>query len=895
MVSLPFSVIKLNTTGLNSDLDKIIEISLLKVRHGIITEEFHSFVHYDGKLSLEAKKTGLSEQLLRTAPSWTHVKEQVYEFLSNEKVLVGHNVSFDKSFLESHEIPLQCSYLDTVRLSEIFFPEIGSYTLDNVAGNLLDKDSQNASSVKIVLEVFKIIINKALNLEASVTRKVERIIPTHWDEKAFFQSIIDQNIFKVETMAINETIKLPTAPSTSSELTFDLETLSILFSKEHGIGKVLPDYEKRPQQFKMSSEVLSALEAPNHLVVEAGTGTGKTLAYLAPAALLSLTGGERVVVSTNTINLQQQLWEKDIPILKKILPKEFKAVILKGRSNYLCLRKWANFISNIDSWSDWTSLFALKVLIWEAKTITGDKSKLNLKRTMDKLWFQICSEGDTCWGSQCSWFNSCYVTKAKQKALGANIIVANHSLVLADVLSGHKVIPDYGHLIVDEAQHFEETAAKQARTNIFYFQLLELAESLINLKVPVQFNVVFSQDVINAIRNVGKYFKTDLENFLLAGNQLLDLLKQDTVRINEEVSQRSQWQDLILQIKTIIDRLALAKADLTALIEQIEEQDFVNEIWNNQLLELETKISMLLRDLYEILDWQNPDCVTWVEGGKEKSFIVNRQPIKVGPILAERFYPNFKTIIFTSATITVNDRFIFFENSLSLTELSPVYYQVTSPFSYENQSMICIPNNLPKINSMDYLNKSASLVIDIVSALEGGTLVLFNSHQMLQECYYRVKPILSSLDIKILGQGIDGDRWQLVDTMKRNNNTVVFGAQSFWEGVDVPGDNLRCVIIMRLPFVPPVEPTMAARLEQLEKDNKNSFYHLSLPLAILRFKQGAGRLIRTERDKGVIIVMDNRIITQRYGKYFLSSLPNYRYCKLRAEDVVEKIQSFIIK
>ncbi len=895
MVSLPFSVIKLNTTGLSCDLDKIIEISLLKVRHGKVSEEFHSFVHYDGKLSLEAKKAGVSEQLLRTAPSWADVKEQVYEFLSTEKVLVGHNVSFDKRFLESHEISLQCSYLDTVRLSEIFFPEIGSYTLDNVAGNLLDKDSQNVSSIMLVFEVFKKIISKAMDLEVSVVRKAERIIPKHWDEKILFQTVIDQNIFKVETMAINESTKLPTAPATSNDLTFDAETLSKLFSKEHGIGRVLPDYEKRPQQFKMSNEVLNALDAPKHLVVEAGTGTGKTLAYLAPAALLSLTGGERVVVSTNTINLQQQLWEKDIPILKKVLPKEFKAVVLKGRSNYLCLRKWTNFISNIDSWSDCTSLFAMEVLIWEATTKTGDKTKLNLKRKMNKLWFQICSDGDTCWGNQCSWFSSCYVTKAKQKALGANIIVTNHSLVLADVLSGHKVMPDYGHLIVDEAQHFEETAAKQARINVFYFQLVDLAESLINLKVPVQFNVVFSQDVINNIRNVGKDFKSDLENFLLSGNQILDLLKQDSVRVNDEISHGSQWQDFILKIKIIIDRLSFVKADLTALIEQIEEQDFVNEIWNNQLLELESKVSMLLRELYEILDWQNPDYVTWVQGGNERSFVVNRQPVKVGPILAERFYPNFETIIFTSATITVNDRFIFFENSLSLAEISPLYYQVTSPFSYEKQSLICIPNNLPKINSIHYLNKSASLIVDIVSALKGGTLVLFNSHKMLQECYYGVKPTLSSMGIKVLGQGIDGDRWQLVDTMKSNSNTVVFGAQSFWEGVDVPGDNLRCVIIMRLPFVPPMEPTMAARLEQLEKDNKNSFYHLSLPLAILRFKQGAGRLIRTEKDKGVIIVMDNRIITQRYGKYFLQSLPEYRYCKLRAEDVVEKIEAFIVK
>ncbi|MBO8167573.1 MAG: DEAD/DEAH box helicase family protein [Thermoanaerobacteraceae bacterium] len=894
-IPYPIAAISVQTTGLDPETDKIVEVGAAKLLHGEIVDRFHSYVYYENTLDETVKRiTGLSAAALLAAPKWHEVKPKFEKFCSG-CLLAGHNVSFHLQFLGENHCHLDGQAMDTLELAKVFYPQLGSYSLENLNKHVLtDKVLAPGAlnSAVVTARLLKAVINRIAALDAATLRKILHIAPETWRERLLFELINDQIMFQEQDGFFEDTRKQPSSPPISQEMAFSFDSISRLLSAEEGIGTVLPQYELRPQQVDMAKQVFLAFDNSQHLVVEAGTGTGKTLAYLTPAALWALNHGQRVVVSTNTISLQQQLWEKDIPLLERLLPEKFQAALLKGRSNYLCLRKWSQLLTTVEKLPDWQRIFCITILIWQSGTLTGDKAELNIKRRFQNLWGKICADGDTCWGSECSWFRTCYVTRAKQKAAGAHIIVANHALVLADCFSGHKVLPEFSRLIVDEAQHFEATAAKQTGVSVTTGQLMSLADDVMKQKAPVQFAAVFPQRPLRQLNQAGRDLKGDVEKIMDLSRQLLSTATDKTLRITEKITEMPGWKQWWEQAEIISSRLVAIQELVDKLLVTVEEQEIASEIWDKQLQVLFNKVSGFLEAWQQILLWSNPDYVTWLDA-REESIAFNRQPINVGPILNQAFYPNFETIVFTSATISINNNFKFFEQCLGLQEISPSYHQVTSPFDYQKQSLICIPADIPPANDRYFLQKAIPLLEQLIGMLRGASLVLFTSHQMLQECYYRLKDIFSKQGIKLLGHNIDGDRWQLVEQLKKDTRTVIFGAQSFWEGVDVPGDSLQCVIIMRLPFIPPAEPPVAARMELLENNDKNSFYHLSLPEAILRFKQGVGRLIRSRYDKGVIVVLDTRITSKSYGKYFLQSLPGYKFQKTDSRELLSVVNNFL--
>jgi len=896
----PVVVVDIETTGLNPETDSIIEVAAVKLVRGEVVDNFQSLVRFDGDLSAYIRHlTGISPGELLRAPSWDEVKRELKEFCTDDCIVAAHNVKFEEQFLQVNDFPLPARLIDTLELARVFFPSFPSHSLEYLQGVLLGDSTTGHRALPDALNttrLLQILTEKVHSLDVTTVRRVVTVAPESWRGKPLFKLALANMAWEGKSGDDSPQVKDRNRdkPPVSDDIAFTWKNIQELFTGKKGIAAVIEQYEQRPQQLSMAGQVFNALNDNKSLVVEAETGTGKTMAYLVPASIWSLNSGERVVICTNTLSLQQQLWEKDIPLLQKILPGQFNAALLKGRTNYLCLRKWNYWLTQVENLPDWMRVFFVTVSIWQEHTATGDKSELNLNQTRLEVWQKICAEGETCWGSTCTWFKNCYVSKAKRKAAGANIIVANHSLVLADAFSDYQVLPDFSRLIIDEAHHFEETAAKQLGISIYSQQITSLLQEINNQKPPLQFAAVFPRREINNLHKTAEELARDAGELAVFTREYLTGAGESCLRITPAVVHSPFWSRWHKTANIIRDKCKFVLDLLENIQEEIARLDMVSDSWEKELHGLGKKVAGIIDDFSKILLVDDQDFVTWFELNRKDAVSLHRCPINVGPLLQD-FYANFDSLIFTSATVTINNRFKFFEESLGLGELMPIYSKVGSPFNHARQSLFCVPKNLPPANHKDFLYRAIPLVEDVISTLQGSTLVLFTSHQMLRDCYYRLKPSLRKNGIKLLGQGIDGDRWQLVEQLKSDAATVILGAQSFWEGVDVPGDNLRCVIIMRLPFLPPTDPAVAARLERLEKQQKNSFYHLSLPLAILRFKQGIGRLIRTSRDRGVIMVLDTRIINRRYGRYFLNSLPGTAANLILAEEVSAVLNNFFTK
>ncbi|WP_366921876.1 hypothetical protein MFMK1_002294 [Metallumcola ferriviriculae] len=894
MVKYPAVVVlDVETSGLDPKGDCIIEVGAVKLQQGEIVDRYHSLIFFDGDLSTPISQlTGISSAELKDAPSWGEVHGDLGKFCGSS-VVAGHNIAFDVGFLSAAGFTTSAGIIDTLTLARVFFPLFSSHSLDYLQKRLLSHTGVrhralgDAESTALLLQLF---FEKIYNLDVNTVHRVINVA-SNWEGKLAFTLALENMAWDVDSVEKKERDKDKDKPAVNSELPFTKEAVREIFIGSEGMASVFEHYEQRSQQLDMTEFVYHSLAEDGFLVVEAETGTGKTLAYLVPSAVWSLNSGQRVMISTNTLSLQQQLWEKDIPLLKRILPADFQAALIKGRTNYLCLRKWNYWLAQGEALPEQMREFLITVLIWQTRTGTGDKAELNIKQRQYELWQKMAAEGETCWGSSCTWFKSCYVTRVKRKAAGANIIVANHALVLADAFSEVKVLPEYSRLIIDEAHHFEETVARQLGRTIQHQQLIGLVQDIAAQKAPIQFAAVFPQGNLVKLHENAKELAEDIRQLAAITTEYLEQCSEKSLRITPVVAASPFWQQWHKMAQIVQDKFKYIFELLQELEDEIDRMDLQTEAWVKELQGLENKVGNIITYFQEIFLVNDRDFVTWFELTGAKAVIWNRRPINVGPLLQD-FYAEYDSLVFTSATLTIANRFKFFANSLALTDWPAEYKQVASPFDHRVQSVICVPKDLPPANSEKFLEKSVPLIEQIISSVGGSTLVLFTSHKMLRDCYYPLRSSFKGTGIKILGQGIDGDRWQLVEELKNNSNAVILGAQSFWEGVDIQGDNLRCVIMMRLPFLPPTDPSVAARLEQLEEQQKNSFYHLSLPLAILRFKQGIGRLIRSKRDRGVAVILDSRIISKRYGSYFFSSLPGTGVKLLDSKNLVAEMEIF---
>jgi DNA polymerase-3 subunit epsilon/ATP-dependent DNA helicase DinG len=640
----------------------------------------------------------------------------------------------------------------------------------------------------------------------------------------------------------------------------------------------LPGYEHRESQMQMLLAVAQIQARGGTLVVEAGTGTGKSLAYLLPSIARAVRHRQRVVVSTNTHTLQEQLMSKDLPGLREWLPWDFKAVLLKGRSNYVSLRRWRRYLAEPCSDAD-ELMFKLKILIWLHSTESGDRSELRLHGREEVFWTRIASDPLDCVGIHCT-KEDCYVHRARAEAETADLVVINHALLLADAEVGGGLLPEYDHLVIDEAHHLEEAATRGLRQEADgpgLVALLErLAQGLLG-DLQRQPHLGASDDTFGeAVPQATAAAERVRELFRIADAWVAARLgeserREESVRITPALRDDESWTAVRQSAENTVTALTALDVTLRRAVGGVREW-LGGEEPNQGIRELEM-IRGRLEAAMALLDGAllRPDAnrVYWFsQVSRAENLLLRAAPINVGSLLRDRVYAERRSTVFTSATLAVGGTFDYFSSRVGLGPEAEELI-LPSPFDFYHQALVCLPTDMPLPEDDSFDGAVEELIAAVARRVGGRTLALFTSHRQLRDVHTALKQRVDLDEVLILGQGIDGQRRQLLKTFEEAERPLLLGTASFWEGIDIPGERLSCVIVVRLPFPVPTDPVYAARAEQV----RDPFSQLALPQAALRLKQGFGRLIRRSTDRGAVVILDNRILGRDYGKAFLDVLP----------------------
>lgn len=725
------------------------------------------------------------------------------------------------------------------------------------------------------------------------------------------------------------------------ELVF--EELSAQFQAGGNFARQLPQYEYRKPQVEMLKSVVDACNEDKIAVIEAGTGTGKSLAYLVPIVFWSTRNKERVVVSTHTINLQEQLIGKDIPILRKCCGLDFKSVLVKGRNNYVCLRKIYNLRSEGGTLIDDKDRQQLNDLLdWSTKTQDGSKADLNFV-PQDDVWESIQSEADQCTRLKCQFYDECFFYRARKNAASADVLVVNHYLLMADLAvrketKGYDavaILPPFKKIIIDEAHHLEDVATASLSCTISRLRIIKLLGRLINVKdsrkgllqyLKSKLKEVSSlqdksiagviagrinteilearQQLYDTVQGVFEDIFNAVSNYVIdRGSQKKVPKEEETkLRITTSLISTDLWQGVIEpQIKALCVDIHKFTSILKALLDDIgglskKAQDILSSVLID-IVSCKMRLRLAASDLASFIAEDERTC-KWMEirrNSRGQGIRLCNAPLSISDDLKACLYDNYTTIILTSATLAIGKTFKFFEDSIGLHQIPKDRLSeliLESPFDYKKQSILGIPTDISEPDKPGYVLALGENILKTVEISEGRALILFTSYSLLGNLYQRLEPQIARLGYTCLKQGMD-NRHNLLETFKKDKTSVLFATDSFWEGVDVKGDALECVILTRLPFKVPTQPIIEARAEAIEMAGGDAFHDYSLPMAVIKFKQGFGRLIRSCEDRGVVIIFDRRIVTKRYGRVFLQSLPDVRCIKDTIDVVLKETGMFL--
>ncbi|MHB9146249.1 MAG: helicase C-terminal domain-containing protein [Symbiobacteriia bacterium] len=937
-----FVAIDLETTGLDPDRDSIIEIGAVRFAEGHEVESWQTFVQPASPLPLAIQQlTGIQDEMLAGAPSLAEVLPALADFIGM-RLLVAHNATFDLGFLNpafrQMRLRLSADSIDTLSLARLLLPLAKSHRLGQLAARLalpLEQGHRALEDARACGHLLLALEQAAEQLPLPVLAELDRLLQSaNWEGRHVINRALSHVASSFPQRALGSDGPLPSAPSREEEAgsrpaaEFSPAACAELLGPDGPLARAYPGYESRRGQMAMAKAVGEAFEGGRHLLVEAGTGTGKSLAYLVPAVQWALAQGERVAVATHTINLQEQLWEKDLPLLRQVLGVPFKAALVKGRSHYLCLRKHRELVEHeAATLPPEEAFFQARLVTWVRETETGDRSELGLFGEEEEYWGRVASEVETCLGPKCPFHaRQCFYYRNRRQAEEADVLIANHSLILVDLGMNRQLLPEYKRLVVDEAHHLEETATKQWGLEVSEGALMRFLGGLTDsrrgrgqgrpgflsqLRRSLHLDGPDGADARDKLGQIGDqaHSARDAAEDVFASLKALagglgrraDDETPFTLRLREEQRQAAAYRPVDAARINLSARLrALAKSlgDLSALLADTPLPD---RRLDGLLLELDRYAAASYEyasDLDFILCGHGEGYVHWLELGRTAQ--LRAAPVRIGPELQEKLFNVIGTVVMTSATLTVAGRFDHLRERLGMDDLGNDRVDclaVPSPFQYREQVLLCIPQDLPtpRDGEAAWAGAVEDALLRLVLTTEGRTLVLFTSHRMLRQVYQRLRPELEQVGITLLGQGLDGSRNRILEAFLANRRSVLFGASSFWEGVDVPGDGLTCVVMVRLPFAPPGEPVTEARLEDLEQRGLSAFEHLSLPQAVMRFKQGFGRLVRSRTDRGVVVVFDGRLGSgqARYAARFIDSLPGPALLRAPLSQVVEEVRAFL--
>lgn len=905
--------IDIETTGLNAKEDAIIEIGAVKFNGRRVEDTWTTLVNPRKPIpSFITQLTGITNNMVRQAPFLVDVIGELIAFVGDAPVL-GHNVTFDLTFLRQTGALKHNIEIDTYELAAVLMPTASRYNLSALAqqlGVLLPATHRALDDAKATHGVFVALLDKAhqlpINLLAELVRMGE---PLDWQANWALQQILRQRakepvqakmgsggthgpLFEKPKSADN--LQVGSEPG---QVELDIEELAAILEQGGQFSVYFDEYEHRPQQVEMLRNVADALESSKHLMVEAGTGTGKSFAYLIPAAYWAMKNNTRVVISTNTINLQDQLIKKDIPDLCKALNITLRAAVLKGRSNYLCPRRLAAIRRRKPE--NVAEMRVLgKVLVWLLDSQTGDRTEINLNGPVERaVWSRLSAEDEGCRLEVClkRTGGRCPFYRAKIAAENAHLLVVNHALLLADTATGNKVLPEYDYLIVDEAHHLESATTSAMSFKVRGIDITRLVREIGGLKTgvlgrfveicegllqPAQMAALqqmvqkasdlafrFDSQMTAYFQSMGAFLEEQREGRPLGTYPQQERVVLSTRTLPIWVDVEISWELANETLKSLMGILRDLRTPMRELADQ--ENEDAEDMWGS-LGNMFTRLLEMEHNIQGLTLMPDPNTIYWVEIHPQYLEIhLNAAPLHIGSLMEKHLWFQKESVILTSATLTTNGEFEYLRHRLNAEDANELV--VGSPFDYETASLVYVATDIPEPSDYNGHQRAVEAALSTVAKASGGRmLALFTSYSQLQKTSDRISPILTQDDIQVFEQGEGASANMLLETFRETERAVLLGTRAFWEGVDVPGEALSVLMIVKLPFDVPSDPIIAARSETFE----DPFYQYALPEAILRFRQGFGRLIRTQTDRGVVAVLDRRVLTKRYGRLFLDSLPN---------------------
>jgi DNA polymerase-3 subunit epsilon/ATP-dependent DNA helicase DinG len=904
--------VDIETTGLNFDEDAIIEIGAVKFKNHRVEDEWSTLINPRRPIpGFISQLTGISNNMVRNAPFLPDVMGDFIAFVGDAPV-VGHNISFDLSFLRQAGALHHNIDIDTYELAAVLMPTATRYNLSGLAqqlGILLPATHRALDDAKVTHYVFLAMIEKANQLPLDLLAEIVRMgEPLDWHANWALKQVLRQRVKEpVKAKKGSGGLQGPLfeKPVESEDLrvsaetenkTLDIDDVASVLDLGGAFANFFEDYEYRPQQVDMLRSVAKALSRSQHLMVEAGTGTGKSFAYLIPAAYWALNNHTRVVISTNTINLQDQLINKDIPDLSKALNIPIRAAVLKGRSNYLCPRRLAAMRRRKPETIHELRVLC-KVLVWLLESRTGDRTEINLNGSYERtVWSRLSAEDEGCRLEVClkRTGGRCPFYRAKIAAENAHLLIVNHALLLADTATGNKVLPAFDYLIVDEAHHLEDATTSAMSFGVRAIDItrltremggtksgvlgrfIELCEDLLQpaQMAALQQLVQKASDLLFRFDSQMNQYYQALDAFLVEqrdGRPMGTYPQQERIQpatrtlpiwVDVEIA----WEQADATLKTLLNILRDCRTPMRELADQENEE--AEDMWGS-LGNMASRLEEIQHNLNGLTSDPDPSMIYWVEiNPKYMEVSLNAAPLHIGNLMEKHLWYQKESVILTSATLTAGGEFEYLRRRLNAVDADELV--VGSPFDFETSAMVYIVTDIAEPSNYNAHQRAVEVAISEVAKASGGRmLALFTSYAQLQRTSNNIQPVLAQNDIQVYEQGEGASANMLLETFRETDRAVLLGTRAFWEGVDVPGEALSVLVIVKLPFDVPSDPIIAARSETFE----DPFYQYALPEAILRFRQGFGRLIRTQTDRGIVVVLDKRVLTKRYGRLFMESLP----------------------
>ncbi|MGQ0604164.1 MAG: helicase C-terminal domain-containing protein [Anaerolineales bacterium] len=905
--------IDLETTGLDPQRDTIIEIGAVKFKGDRLEDEYSTLVNPGRPIPYAITQlTGINDAMVANAPRLSQVLPEIEDF-TGEATVLGHNVKFDLSFLQAKKILRFNGVADTYNLAAALLPSAARYNLGALAKELtllLPATHRALDDARVTAAVYQTLFKKALALPLELLAEITNYSQeVDWHVGHFFEDALRARsketapARKARGGAAGPLFGNGTPPARPLQPTeeigpLDADDIAAVLQPGGAFARHFPAYEYRSEQVAMLKAVARAFSEGRHLMTEAGTGTGKSFAYLIPAVHWARQNGLRVVVSTNTINLQEQLIKKDIPDLQATLGLAFSAALLKGRSHYLCPRRMENMRKHRPRTADELRVLA-KVLVWLEEKESRPNAELSLGPIDHGAWKRLSAEDEHCTLDTCRerMQGLCPFYRARKAAEAAHVVIVNHALLLADIATENRVLPEYGYLVLDEAHHLEAATTDGLS---FEWSQADFERRIKDLGGP---NSGLLGEVLSAAREklspekfigleveIGQVYERATDSLAMArsffesvstfmeerrdGKPISDY--GQTVRIIPATRTHPLWDQIEIQwdqFKPTMNTLA----DLLLNIGQrLDKWSKEKELEFEEAEDLASSVNLSSRFFAALLIngdglvvKPEPTAIYWAEAGSRDGRIsLNAAPLHVGALVEKYLWNTKDAVVMTSATLTAGGSFRYLKSRLNAQSVDEL--TVGSPFNYEASSLLYLATDMPEpVARFEYQKAIEKTFIDLFKATRGRALVLFTSYAQLKQTAQAIRGPLQRAGVDVYDQSDGTARSTLLENFKTSESGVLLGTKSFWEGVDVPGEALSVLVMTRLPFDVPDDPIVAARAETFERP----FDEYSVPEAVLKFRQGFGRLIRTKSDRGVVVVLDRRILTKAYGKVFLDSLP----------------------